>query len=75
MICNPHNESDENETEPEEPVKVLETEGTFEIVVWGLEAVPAADDIFVKKVEEWLHFADAMHTTPALANEVKEVVA
>ncbi|KAJ5545164.1 Ribonuclease H2 subunit C [Penicillium sp. DV-2018c] len=53
------------DAEPEEPVKVLETQGTFdEIVVWGHEALPAADDVFVKGVEEWLQFADAMHTTP-----------
>ncbi|KAJ5138950.1 Ribonuclease H2 subunit C [Penicillium bovifimosum] len=65
------------DAEPEEPVKVLETHGTFdEIVVWGHEALPAADDMFVKGVEEWLQFADAMHTTPMPATSgAKESVA
>jgi ribonuclease H2 subunit C len=54
-------EGDDHEAEAEEPVKILETEGTFdEIVVWGHEALPAADDTFVKGVEEWLQFADAV---------------
>lgn len=57
----PGNEGIEDETEAEEPVKVLETQGTFDdFVVWGHEAVPAADDTFVKGVEEWLQFADAV---------------
>jgi ribonuclease H2 subunit C len=35
--------------------------GTFEdLVVWGHEALPAADDTFVKGVEEWLQFAEAV---------------
>ncbi|PYI02552.1 ribonuclease H2 subunit C [Aspergillus sclerotiicarbonarius CBS 121057] len=51
---------------PEEPVKVLEKQGTFdEFVVWGHEWVPAADDSFVKGVEEWIKLAEAMHTTPS----------
>lgn len=57
----PDNEGAEDETEAEDPVKVLETQGTFDdFVVWGHEAVPAADDTFVKGVEEWLQFADAV---------------
>ncbi|CAI7605547.1 unnamed protein product [Penicillium bialowiezense] len=71
----PDNEGAEDETEAEDPVKVLETQGTFDdFVVWGHEAVPAADDTFVKGVEEWLQFADAMHTTPP-ANNGKETTA
>ncbi|KAJ5476178.1 Ribonuclease H2subunit C [Penicillium sp. IBT 31633x] len=55
------------EAEPEEPVKILETQSTFDdFVVFGHEALPAADDMFVKGVEEWIQFADAMHTTPSL---------
>ncbi|PWY92895.1 ribonuclease H2 subunit C [Aspergillus heteromorphus CBS 117.55] len=54
------------ETEPEEPVKVLEKQGTFdEYVVWGHEWVPAADDSFVKGVEEWIKLAEAMHCQPS----------
>ncbi|KXG51033.1 Ribonuclease H2, subunit C [Penicillium griseofulvum] len=60
--------AEDEEAEPEEPVKIMEAQGTFdEFVVWGHEALPAADDAFVKGVEEWLQFADAMHTTPRSA--------
>ncbi|OOF90822.1 hypothetical protein ASPCADRAFT_58788 [Aspergillus carbonarius ITEM 5010] len=46
---------------PEEPVKILEKQGTFnEYVVWGHEWVPAADDPFVKGVEEWIKLAEAV---------------
>ncbi|KAJ6149738.1 Ribonuclease H2 subunit C [Penicillium samsonianum] len=61
--------AEDAEAEPEEPVKIMETQSTFdEFVVWGHEALPAADDTFVKGVEEWLQFADAMHTTPSATN-------
>ena len=53
--------AEDAEAEPEEPVKVMEIQRTFdEFVVWGHEALPAADDTFVKGVEEWLQFADAV---------------
>lgn len=46
---------------PEEPVKILEKQGTFnEYVVWGHEWVPAADDPFVKGAEEWIKLAEAV---------------
>ncbi|RWQ94715.1 putative ribonuclease H2 subunit C [Paecilomyces variotii] len=51
----------EQDEEREEPVKVLETQATFdEFVVWGHEIMPAADDPFVKGVEEWIKFAEAV---------------
>ncbi|EIT73144.1 putative ribonuclease H2 subunit C [Aspergillus flavus] len=54
------------ETEQEEPVKILEKQATFnEYVVWGHELTPAADDSFVKGVEEWLKLAEAMHCQPS----------
>jgi ribonuclease H2 subunit C len=50
---------EDGEPEPEEPVKVLEAQGTFdELMVWGHEILPAADDTFVKGVEEWVRFAE-----------------
>ncbi|KAJ6086097.1 hypothetical protein N7486_010378 [Penicillium sp. IBT 16267x] len=53
------------ENGPEEPVKILETQGTFdEVIVWQHEFLPAADDTFVKGVEEWVRFAETMHLTP-----------
>lgn len=49
----------------EEPVKVLEVQGTFdEMMVWGHEVLPAADDTFVKGVEEWVRFAEAVGASP-----------
>lgn len=55
------------EAEPEEPVKIMEMQSTFdEFVVWGHEALPAADDTFVKGVEEWLQFADAVCFSPPI---------
>jgi ribonuclease H2 subunit C len=50
-------ESDENG----ESVGILETQGTFnDFIVWGHETLPAADDTFVKGVEEWLKFAEVV---------------
>lgn len=59
------NASAENEvTELEEPVKILETQGTFDdMIVWGHEILPAADDPYVKGVEEWVRFAETVRTS------------
>ena len=47
--------------EDTEPVKVLEEAASFkEIVVWAHEAVPESDDPYVKGVEEWIAFAEAV---------------
>lgn len=49
------------ENGPEEPVKILETQGTFdEMIVWQHEFLPAADDTFVKGMEEWVRFAETV---------------
>lgn len=46
---------------PEEPVKILESQATFDnFVVWGHEIPPAADDTFVKGVDEWINLAEAV---------------
>ncbi|CAL5865842.1 uncharacterized protein PFLUO_LOCUS48 [Penicillium psychrofluorescens] len=51
--------------EPEEPVKALETKGTFaDLMVWGHETTPAADDAYVKGVQEWLQLAEAIVEMP-----------
>lgn len=56
---------EDGETEQEEPVKVLEAQGTFdELMVWGHEILPAADDTFVKGVEEWVRFAETVGAPP-----------
>lgn len=47
--------------EDAEPVKVLEETASFdEVVVWGHEAVPESDDPYVRGVEEWIAFAEAV---------------
>ena len=53
--------ADDAQADSEDPVKILEEQGGFdEVVVWGHEAVPAADDPFVKGVEEWVRLAEAV---------------
>jgi ribonuclease H2 subunit C len=45
-----------------EPVKVLESMAEFkDVVVWGHDQMPGHDDDFVKGVEEWIAFGDAIH--------------
>lgn len=54
-------EPDDMQDEPEEPVKVLQKQGAFdELMVWGHESMPAANDPFVKGVEEWVKLAEAV---------------
>ncbi|MCJ1231558.1 hypothetical protein MMC12_008235 [Toensbergia leucococca] len=64
-------EDDEEDDEEDEPVKVLEETAVFqEIFVWGHEAVPEADHPFVRGIEEWIAFADAIHSTsPVKSND------
>lgn len=55
------NGEEDVDAEPEELVKIFETQGTFdEMIVWGHEILPAADDSFVKGVEEWVRFAETV---------------
>lgn len=65
------------EDEPEEPVKILEKQGTFdELTVWGHETVPAADDPFVKGVEEWMKLAEAVcELLCVLSWDIKQLMA
>ena len=61
-------EDDEEDDEEDEPVKVLEETAVFqEIFVWGHEAVPEADHPFVRGIEEWIAFADAVSRRPCHA--------
>ncbi|KAL4896238.1 ribonuclease H2 subunit C [Aspergillus ambiguus] len=62
----PSKGADNDDSAPEEPIKVLEQQSTFvEVMVWGHEITPAPDDPFVKGVEEWIKLAEAMHTQPS----------
>ena len=57
---------DEEDDEEPEPVKILEQASTFEeIMVWGHDQLPAPDDPFVKGLEEWIGFAEAINSQPA----------
>ena len=52
---------DEDDEEPEEETGSLEEVGSFdEVVVWGHESVAEADDPFVKGMDEWINFAEAV---------------
>lgn len=51
----------EEEQDELEQVHVIEGNAVFnEMIVWGHEIVPAADDPFVKGVEEWIAFAEGV---------------
>lgn len=61
MVPPVDDDKDEDEDEAE-PVKILEEIGSFdEVMVWGHEQVPAGDDVFVRGMEEWIGFAEAIH--------------
>lgn len=58
-------EIEEEEDEPPEPVRILQEVSTFdEVVVWGHDAVPDADNAFVRGVQDWIGFAEALHGKP-----------
>lgn len=64
-----HALEDEDGGDEEEPagVKVMEQKGNFdEMVVWGHEVVPEAEDEYVKGVGEWIAFAEAVSTHATL---------
>lgn len=59
-------EDDEMEVEAEKPaeVRVMDEKAQFdELVVWGHELLPEGDDVYVKGVEEWIAFAEAVGLT------------
>lgn len=50
-----------DDEEPPEAVKILKEEAKFdEMTVWGHDRLPATDDNFVKGIEEWIAFAEAV---------------
>lgn len=53
-------------------MKVLDELSTFdEVVVWGHDQLPDQDDPFVRGVEEWIAFAEALHgKTPVQEGKV-----
>lgn len=63
-------EGEDEEDMPEyesqaEPVMILKEEANFDaITVWGHDRLPAADDSFLKGIEEWVAFAEAVCIFP-----------
>jgi ribonuclease H2 subunit C len=52
-----------------EPVMILEAVATFdEVTIWGHDQLPPVDDAFVKGIEEWIAFAEAIHSASATEN-------
>ena len=50
--------------EEENDVKVLQELGSFdELVLWGHESIVEGEDTFVKGMEEWIGFAEAVSFT------------
>jgi ribonuclease H2 subunit C len=57
---------EEDQDEKPEQVKILQLTATFnEVMLWGHDMLPAADDPFVKGIEEWIAFAEAIHAGPS----------
>lgn len=51
----------DEEEEEEEEVKTMEEVGEFDaVMVWGHESVVDGEDTFVRGVEEWIGFAEAV---------------
>jgi ribonuclease H2 subunit C len=58
----PADYSEDEDLEQPEPVKLLEITSTVdEILVWGHDQTPALDDPYIRGVEEWIAFANAIH--------------
>ncbi len=69
-------EIEEEEEEPPEPVKVLEEVATFgDVIVWGHDRIPNQDDTFVKGIEEWISFAEAIHGMPTKTHKPQQTIA
>ena len=62
-----HDDDDTFDNEAQaEPVKTLKAEASFDsITVWGHDRLPTGDDNFVKGIEEWITFAEAVCTSPS----------
>lgn len=60
----------DEEEEPPEPVKILEETFSFQdVIVWGHDLVPTHEDSFVKGIEEWISFSEAIHNQPNKQSE------
>ncbi|KAF2750477.1 hypothetical protein M011DRAFT_465226 [Sporormia fimetaria CBS 119925] len=67
-----HLEEEEDEEE-EVDVKIAKQVGSFdEVVVWGHGGVVEKDDAYVRGIEEWIRFSEAMHAEEDDESEVVE---
>ncbi|KAI9878159.1 MAG: hypothetical protein M1830_001728 [Pleopsidium flavum] len=67
-------EDDEEEEEEEEPVKILEERASFdEVVLWGHESMPDKNDLYAKGIDEWISFAETMHSTFSTSPDAQDV--
>ena len=58
---NQEDEESAEEDKIEEPIGMLEEQGSFDnLIVWAHERVVDNDDVFVRGVEEWTTFAEAV---------------
>lgn len=54
-------EGEEDEEAEAEAGRTMEVRGTFDsVMVWGHDMMPADEDEYVKGVEEWIGFAEAV---------------
>lgn len=60
-VANKETEDQDTDAAPDEPIKALEAQSTFDdFIFWDHETLAAADDTFVKGVEEWIKFAEVV---------------
>jgi hypothetical protein len=60
-VANKAPEDQDTDAVANEPIKALEAQSTFDdFIVWDHETLAAADDTFVKGVEEWIKFAEVV---------------
>ena len=66
-------DSDVEEEQEQEPVKILETSSIFEdVTVWDHDQMPTNEDPIVKGMVEWIAFAQAIHCEPVQEQALKK---
>lgn len=70
MVTGQRTDYEEEEDEDDEPAAtILESQGTFSnLIIWDHEKIPAADDPFVKGINEWIRFAEAVSLIRSLVS-------
>jgi ribonuclease H2 subunit C len=56
-------EAEDADAPKEIDTMIMEQHATFsDVMVWDHEAVPGGDDVYVKGMEEWIDFAEAVYS-------------